>query len=71
MRLHMVMVKVVDDTLFNKNKLVFPYHIRKKNNLHDFFDSVNGNLFRLAIVAYDPLFALGGRPRGSNLIKTF
>lgn len=26
----MVMVKVVDDTLFNKNKFVFPYHIRKK-----------------------------------------
>ena len=40
-------------------------------NLHDFFDSVNGNLFKLAIVAYDPLFTLGGRPNGSNLINTF
>lgn len=40
------------------------------NMLHDFFDS-QGYLLRLAMVAYEPLFALGGRPKGSKRIKTF
>lgn len=39
--------------------------------VHDFLLSLSEYLFRLAMVAYEPLFALGGRPSGSSRMNTF